>query len=725
MHILIEVVVENAGADRAVLLLNQDSKLKIAIEYHYGEIDTLDLELEPIDIDLNFNRSEYRIPLYLIRHVQRTQTAKIYDDINHLYLVNDPYFEKHQPQSILCIPILNQSKLIGILYLENSSISGAFTSDRLELLNIICTQAAISLENARLHHESQAYASRLEQSLRDLQTSEARLHKIADNIPGVIAQFCIYPDRDTDILRYISSGCSDLYELTAAEMIAQSYSLRCFEHPEDRPRIDLAIAQAQQYGTPLKLDYRIITTSGKVKWIHLAASSLEPQPDGSLLAECTILDISEQQAALSQRRQFELELQATNAELIRANRLKDQFMANMSHELRTPLNAILGMTEGLKEQAFGQINSAQLTALNTVECSGTHLLSLINDILDLAKIEAGQGELIRTPTAIAAICESSLIFIKQQALRKQLKIDVKIQPNLPYLNIDERRIRQALINLLSNAVKFTPTGGQISLQVAYLDNSDLEDLNLVDRRLIDSPTLGRVRITVSDTGIGISPDNLKRLFQPFIQIDGALNRKFEGTGLGLALVKRIIDLHDGYVEVNSEINLGSSFAIDLPCDKTLTPDRSISIEPSIEHNPVLNQISHQSSLILLAEDNEANINTMRSYLKAKGYRIVLAHNGLEAVLKMKNCAQELTGQDCPDLILMDIQMPEVDGISAIQQIREFSDVPIIALTALVMPGDREQCLAAGANEYLAKPVKLKQLTMTIEQLIQAKTVEPK
>ena len=388
-----------------------------------------------------------------------------------------------------------------------------------------------------------------------------------------------------------------------------------------------------------------------------------------------------------------------------ANIAKSQFLANMSHELRTPLNAILGMTEGLQEEVFGDVNEHQIKALQTIERSGSHLLSLINDILDLAKIESGQIELDRTVTAVAPLCQSSLTFIKQQALKKQIQVETKLPLNLPDLFVDRRRVHQVLINLLDNAVKFTPEGGHITLEVSLQPYS-------VDPESTASSPQTRLRVTVSDTGIGIAPEQINQLFRPFVQIDSALNRQYNGTGLGLALVKHIVELHGGRVGVTSGVGVGSCFTIDLPCT---TSAKLFSPEP--EPQPKLITASHplqpeSSPLILLAEDNEVNIRTISSYLSAKGYRLLLSKNGREAV----NLAQS----EAPDLILMDIQMPEMDGLEAMQQIRRdpnLVDVPIIALTALAMNGDRERCLTAGANDYLSKPVKLKQLATVIQQLL--------
>ncbi|WP_039963198.1 response regulator, partial [Kamptonema sp. PCC 6506] len=230
-----------------------------------------------------------------------------------------------------------------------------------------------------------------------------------------------------------------------------------------------------------------------------------------------------------------------------------------------------------------------------------------------------------------------------------------------------------------------------------------------------------LRIAIIDTGIGIAPENINKLFQPFIQIDSALNRQYDGTGLGLALVKRIVELHGGQVGLTSNVGFGSCFTIDLPStagalfSAELSSAELSSAEVESQSSSSLEPNEAQQKalpLILLAEDNEANISTVSSYLKAKGYRIVLAKNGEEAIALAKS--------ENPNLILMDIQMPGMDGLEAMQQIRldpKLVKVPIIALTALAMSSDRDRCLAAGANDYISKPVKLKQLAATIQQLL--------
>jgi PAS domain S-box-containing protein len=432
--------------------------------------------------------------------------------------------------------------------------------------------------------------------------------------------------------------------------------------------------------------------------------SLSLTEDGLIICVCR--DISEQKASLQERQKAEARLQQTNQELARATRLKDEFLANMSHELRTPLNAILGMTEGLQDQVFGEIKQPQIKALQTIARSASHLLELIDDILDVAKIESGQIELECTPTNVALLCRSSLAFITQQALKKRIQVEIKLPFNLPDLYVDERRVRQVLINLLTNAVKFTPEGGSITIKAS----NEQYPINGVD--FTDS-TLSKnfLYISVIDTGIGIASEQIDRLFKPFIQIDSALNRQYTGTGLGLALVKRIVELHGGRVGLSSEVKIGSCFTIALPC---ITSTTSLpSIQKSSCNSSEISQLGQQiTPLILLAEDNESNIFTISSYLGAKGYDLLVATNGREAI------AMALAEK--PDLILMDIQMPEMDGLEAIQQIRSNPDLaktPIIALTALAMSGDKERCLAAGANDYISKPIKLKHLTTTIQQIL--------
>jgi PAS domain S-box-containing protein len=394
------------------------------------------------------------------------------------------------------------------------------------------------------------------------------------------------------------------------------------------------------------------------------------------------------------------ELHQTNTELEDANRVKDEFLANMSHELRTPLTSVLGLSESLLEQRGGSLNEHQRRSLEVIEASGQHLLQLINDILDLSKIEAGKFDYYPQPVSVDDTCRSSLSFIKAQAAKKSITVTYIQDLSISKIFADPRRLKQILVNLLSNAVKFTHEKGEVILQVT----TDLEqDL---------------ISFAVIDHGIGISQEDLQRLFQPFVQVDSGLNRQHEGTGLGLALVQKLTDLHGGSVQVESEVGKGSRFTINLPClQEEVAKLEKFEAKPTppiaewAKNIEVPAEAPKHLGVILVADDNMPSILTIGEYLESHGYEVVVAHDGTEALKK----AEEIN----PDLILMDIQMPVMNGLEATARLRDnvrFAHTPIIVLTALAMPGDRERSLLAGANEYMSKPVSLKELLRAITNL---------
>ncbi len=476
-------------------------------------------------------------------------------------------------------------------------------------------------------------------------------------------------------------------------------------YPEDQENFMTALEEHLRGQTvEFSNEHRYLDDNNNIFWFLSRGRVLHNECGEAIRAIGTTTDITE-------RKKAESELQRTNQELLYLTRLKDEFLANMSHELRTPLNAILGMTEGLQEEIFGPLSAEQINSLQIIERSGTHLLELIDDILDLAKIQSQQTELELVSLEIAPLCRSTLSFVKQQAHKKGLQVTTIIPDDLPPLLADERRIRQVLINLLNNSVKFTPEGGSITLEVKTplsLSTSSVGESLLSSETEVPE---GFIRISIKDTGIGISPENMKKLFQPFVQIDGALNRQYSGTGLGLALVKNIVESHGGKVHLTSELNLGSCFMVDLPY--IVSP--WVKSETTVRQDDIVlaeSTVDDAACSLLLVEDNEANIQTLSIYLIAKGYQLHLARSGMEAL--------EILNIYTPDLILMDIQMPGMDGLETIAEIRRkpaSAQIPIIALTALAMEGDKERCLAAGADEYLSKPVKLKDLVAVIERLI--------
>ena len=389
--------------------------------------------------------------------------------------------------------------------------------------------------------------------------------------------------------------------------------------------------------------------------------------------------------ALADRAQSEAKHAAESA-----SRSKSEFLASMSHELRTPLNAILNISESLGEGVYGGLNEKQQRSLQTVAESGRHLLGLINDILDLSKIEAGKMELQLTEIGVRALCEASLRLVREQALQRRQEITLEIAPGLDVVQADERKLKQVLVNLLSNASKFTPAGGAFGLKV--------------------TANAGSITFTVWDAGIGISSDDLGKLFQPFVQLDSKLSREYAGTGLGLSLAQRLAQLHQGRIEVASVPGEGSRFTVTLPnpsggresrpAERAATQLLNLPVLPSL-HRP----------RVLLVGDIEANRDCIGDYLESKGFEMSLAVNGLEALQRVEEWR--------PDIIVTDIQMSGLDGFEAIRQLRarpELADIPIMALTALAMEGDSERCLAAGATHYLSKPVALKVLASTLAEI---------
>jgi signal transduction histidine kinase/DICT domain-containing protein/ActR/RegA family two-component response regulator len=400
-----------------------------------------------------------------------------------------------------------------------------------------------------------------------------------------------------------------------------------------------------------------------------------------------------------ERYEFEMNLQkayadlrATNSELERASRAKDEFLAAMSHELRTPLNAILGLTEAMIEEVYGFINDRQHTSLHNIHESGQHLLSLINDILDISKIEAGKYTIEADMLDVESICQASLRLIRQNAQRKGLKMSLEIDPQASMVYADPRAMKQILVNLLSNAAKFTPEGGKFGLKVQA------------------SPEKAQITFAVWDEGIGIAEEDLPRLFKPFVQLDSSLAREYSGTGLGLSLLHRLVTLHQGSVAVESRPGQGSTFSFTLPWSEAVRyplPNGGTPQWPSPDSRPA--QDDSQSAgadgrQVLLVEDNKINVLMFSDFLRTLGYQVVVAWNGHEAL--------DLVRSFLPDLILMDIQMPGLDGMEAIRRLRMnkiLEQIPIIAVTSLAMPGDKQRCLDAGADYYMSKPVSLKQL----------------
>jgi signal transduction histidine kinase/DNA-binding response OmpR family regulator len=366
-----------------------------------------------------------------------------------------------------------------------------------------------------------------------------------------------------------------------------------------------------------------------------------------------------------------------------ANRHKSEFLASMSHELRTPLNAIIGFSEVLLDRLFGDLNAKQEEYLQDVLESGRHLLSLINDILDLSKVEAGHMELEVGRFALPEILENGLTMIRERAGRHGIALSLEVDPAIDVIEADERKVKQVVFNLLSNAVKFTPDGGKVGIRVGRNEAG--------------------VWITVWDTGIGITPENQERIFEEFQQVEGVYTEKREGTGLGLALAKKFVELHGGQLWVESEAGQGSRFTFTLPVGTVPQPETTRALAAGAATG-----LEDSGPVVLVVEDDAAAAELLRLYLAGAGYRVEVARDGEEGFAK----AWQLQ----PNLITLDLQLPKVDGWDVLIRLKgepATRDIPVVIVSIVEEHG---KGFALGAADYLVKPVSREEMLQALQRL---------
>ncbi|NQZ59448.1 MAG: response regulator [Lentisphaeraceae bacterium] len=657
---LMEIIIENAGAREGYIILQKDGEF--IIEASVG-CNSRQVEVgEGIVADDNKLICEA-----VARFVSCSgENLVLANASTGGQFTRDPYIVAKKSKSVLCMPFRRHKQGdLGILYLENSLVANAFTSEHISVLTVLLAQATISMENAELFDEYQKMMAALSESRENL---EITLNSIGDAV--------ITTDMSGDI-------CS--MNPVAAELTGWSV-LEAIGYPlkEVFNIISCDIEKHHAVGDEVFSSRLILLDKNGIRRQIDSNSRPMPNASGEAIGEVLVFrDITRQAEMeldlivyknnlekLVDERTGELAIAKDDAE--KANRAKSAFLANMSHEIRTPMNAILGFSEILERQMN---DGKHRNYVSSIISSARSLLRLINDILDLSKVEASKLELEMSPVDCRTIfTEFSNIFI-QRIEEKGIDLIIRVADDLPEsVLVDETRLRQILFNLLSNAIKFTDSGF-VKLDVTVNKLSEAQ-CDLI--------------IKVEDTGIGIPQSEQQKIFKDFEQAEGQRFEEFGGTGLGLSITKKLVELMNGEISLSSISGKGSMFCVELRQIEIVSSEEVASMRYI---SPDLYEFAN--ARVLIVDDVALNCDLLASILEDHPFELAFARDGRGAVAKANSWQ--------PDLILMDIKMPHMNGYEATSKIREFSQVPIIAVSASAMV-DQEDRILSVCNDFVRKPV---------------------
>ena len=517
------------------------------------------------------------------------------------------------------------------------------------------------------------------QALKNLQDSETRFQMVMDATQDGIWD-CNLQTGEC----YYSPGYLRMLGFAPGQWPAHADTWVGLLHPDEREAIVARAAQLLDTKGKYEIDFRLRTHEGHYIWVTSRGQVVERDAAGKpLRAVGTHVDITERRHMLEQLEDLNRNLEVKVAERTReaeaANAAKSQFLASMSHEIRTPMNAVLGLSQLLTDEPLTKDQQQMVQNINT---AGRSLLSIINDILDSSKIEAGQLALEQQPFKMANLLGHVESLMNAVAQEKGLTLALTEESPIAGQVIgDALRIEQVLLNLVGNALKFTEQGG-VTVQVIPVSITK---------------SSARLRFEIQDTGIGLSPDEVARLFQPFTQADTSIARRFGGTGLGLSISKRLVELMGGEIGVTSTYGIGSTFWFELPFDRLPDEEKPKSSATEVK-GPRLEGLR-----LLVVDDSQINLYLAERVLKREGAEVTLMKDGQQALDALRANPQGY------DLVLMDIQMPVMDGLAATRAIREelgLVTLPVIALTAGVLAEEKQNALDAGVNDFLPKPMDL-------------------
>ncbi len=662
---LLEAVLEQGCAQRACLMLARGDELSMEAEAVAGEsgVKTRLLPSSPVMGGPATPDTSPTVPLSLIHYARRTREPVILDDAaaHPGKFASDTYVVRHGPRSVLCLPILRQAELVGLLYLENNHVAGAFTPNRLTALTLLASQAAISVQNALLlSHErvSREAAERVERdaqrAIHALRESEERLRLAQDAAKAGTWEWDLRTDEN-----FWSEGLWELYGLEPHSREPSYEAWRQTIHPDDRANAEEVVQLAARAGTELNLEWRVRSRSGPERWLMARGRPVRDAAGRVVRYIGISVDITDRKRAEEALRE--------------EDRRKGHFLGVLSHELRNPLAPIRSSIYVLDRAPPSSVEAAR--AKEIIRRQTSHLSRLVDDLLDVTRIARGKVELrrerldARDPVRQASEDHRGLFE------QSQIRLSV-VLPSCPvWIDADATRISQALGNLLQNAVKFTPPPGVVTVAVE-----------------VDGPA---AVVRVTDSGLGMEQRLIEQIFEPFVQAKQDLARTRGGLGLGLALAKGLAELHGGTVSARSEgLGFGSEFAIRLP----LAP------QPPARAGGLAAQVRPVVRSVLIIEDNADAGRSLADAMELNGHRARVARDGRSGIA----FAREMK----PDVIVCDIGLPDIDGYEIARMLRTeeaFRSTRLIALSGYAQPEDRQRSKEAGFDVHLGKPPPLDEL----------------